>query len=100
MNSINIKDDYLKIVKKILRKHLPNDAKIWVFGSRVTGNAKKYSDLDLAIDLGKPISLDLMAILVSDFEESILPYKVDIIDWTQISDTFRSKIQSQCVALN
>jgi len=38
----------LAIVKAILARHVP-DAVVWVFGSRATGKAKKYSDLDLCI---------------------------------------------------
>ena len=38
-----------KIVNQILRKHIPNDVEVWVFGSRATNSAKPFSDLDLAL---------------------------------------------------
>jgi len=45
----------------ILAANLPHDAKVWVFGSRATGRARRYSDLDLAIDAGRPVTLDELA---------------------------------------
>ncbi|MCK5595360.1 nucleotidyltransferase domain-containing protein, partial [bacterium] len=45
---IDISQHQLKIIKKILRKHV-SDCEVRAFGSRVTLTAKNYSDLDLAI---------------------------------------------------
>jgi predicted nucleotidyltransferase len=45
-------------VLTILAANLPRDATVWVFGSRATGRARRYSDLDLAIDAGRPLTLD------------------------------------------
>ncbi len=98
-NAIDISTNHLSIVQEILQRHLPQQATVWVFGSRAKGTAKKYSDLDLLIDLGKPISIKLMADLASDFEECDLPYKVDIVDWAAISESFRERINSERIAL-
>ena len=64
-------------VLNILRAHLPASAKLWVFGSRATGRARRYSDLDLAIDIGRPMTLDETAALAEAFSDSDLPYRVD-----------------------
>ena len=82
-----------------MNQHLPSNAKIWLFGSRVRGEAKKFSDVDLLIDLGKPISIETLSKLNLAFEESLLPYKVDIADAMTISETFRKNIQSQLIPL-
>lgn len=97
--SLNIRTDHLEIVKRILRKNLTPQAQVWVFGSRAVGTPKKYSDLDLAISLGYPLSLEMLANLKEDFDESDLPYKVDIVDWLTISDSFREKIQKTLVKI-
>jgi len=92
--------EYLAIIKNILQKHLPATAKIGVFGSRVTGKARKYSDVDLLIDLSeKPVPMAILAQLATDFEESDLPFKVDIVDWNTISDEFRKYISSEIINL-
>jgi predicted nucleotidyltransferase len=89
---IDIAPAHLNIVREILQKYLPPTSTVWVFGSRATGTAKKFSDLDLLIDIGKPLPLEISADLSNDFEESDLPYKVDIVDWITISASFRERI--------
>ena len=54
------------IIQAILRAHVP-DYTVWTFGSRATGNAKKFSDLDLAIIGEQPIGLDLSSQLAEAF---------------------------------
>lgn len=94
MKSIKVSSHELMIVLEILKKHLPAKTTVWAFGSRVKGNIKKFSDLDLVIDAnGKPLSLATMAQLAYEFEESSLPYKVDIVDWQNIDDVFKKLIQ-------
>lgn len=95
---IYLHPDHLKIIHRILNKYLSNSSSVWVFGSRAKGTARKYSDLDLAIDVDQqPLSLSMMTSILDDFEESDLPYKVDkvdIVDWNTISDEFRRTILS------
>jgi predicted nucleotidyltransferase len=91
--------DHRRLVLDILRAHLPRSTKAWVFGSRATGRARRYSDLDLAIDAGRPLTLDEIAILTEAFSESDLPYRVDLIDWREIGDGWRRVIATERVAL-
>lgn len=92
LDPIDIAPDHRRIVLDILGSHLPRDASIWIFGSRVSGRARRYSDLDLAIDAGRRLSIDETAILREAFEESDLPYRVDLVDWQAISPDFRRLI--------
>jgi predicted nucleotidyltransferase len=68
---------------------------VWAFGSRVGGQVKPYSDLDLAIINEAPLSLQLLGRLKDAFSESNLPYRVDIIDWASTDDAFRSVIAAK-----
>lgn len=86
------------IIRNILRAHVP-DCVVWAFGSRATGRAKQYSDLDLAIDGGKPLGIDLAAQLAEAFAESNLPYKVDIVDWSTASEAFKKVIERDRVVV-
>jgi predicted nucleotidyltransferase len=70
-----------------------------VFGSRATGRARRYSDLDLAIDAGRPLTLDEIAGLAEAFSDSDLPYKIDLADWHNIDDRWRQSITAERVAL-
>ena len=84
--------DELDIVRRILRDRLPPGARVWVFGSRATGQARRYSDIDLAIDAGRRLTFGELADLTDAFRESDLPCKVDVVDWQGISEAFRARI--------
>ena len=88
-----------RVALEVLRAHLPRGAKAWVFGSRATGRANRYSDLDLVIDAGRRLSLDETARLSEAFSECDLPYPVDVVDWQAIEDRFRQLIATQRVPL-
>lgn len=98
--SLDLPAEHRRIVLEILGAHLSNAAKAWVFGSRATGRARQYSDLDVAIDAGRPMTLDEFAILAEAFSDSDLPYRVDIVDWHAVDAGFRALIAAERVPLN
>jgi len=95
---IDLPADHRRLVLNILRAHLPQHARTWVFGSRATGRARRHSDLDLAIDAGRRLTLDEIAELAEAFSDSDLPYKVDLVDWHDIDDRWRQTIAAGRVA--
>ncbi len=92
-NSLDISSQHLEIIASLLRQHLSPEIKVWVFGSRVGQTAGKSSDLDLALEGGQKIGLQVMANLRYAFEESNLPYKVDLVDMSAIDDSFKAIIE-------
>lgn len=98
MQSIDLLPKNLCEVQKILQAHARNYS-VWAFGSRVKGNAKTYSDLDLAIIGQKPLSLSQIAQLTEAFDESNLPIRVDIVDWASTNKAFKEIIQQQKVVI-
>lgn len=95
---IAIAPEHWDIVRGILRRHVPGSV-VWAFGSRAAGTARPYSDLDLAVIPDEPMSIDTVAALKEAFVDSDLPWTVDIVDWSGISDRFRRIIQRQRVVL-
>ena len=96
---IDLSADHRRLVLNVLRVNLPQSSKAWVFGSRTTGRARRYSDLDLAIDAGRRLTLDEIARLTEAFSDSDLPYRVDLVDWHDIDDRWRQIIVAERVAL-
>ncbi len=45
---IDIDKKYLKIIIDLLEKY-SSESEVWIFGSRVSGKLKKYSDTDMVI---------------------------------------------------
>jgi type I restriction enzyme S subunit len=97
---VDLPAEHRHIVLGILKAHLPRTVLAWVFGSRAIGRGRPYSDLDLAIDAGRPLTLDQLARLTEAFSESELPYRVDVTDWRSLDDRFRRIIAAERVALN
>ncbi|WP_295392262.1 nucleotidyltransferase family protein [uncultured Thiodictyon sp.] len=69
----------LAIVRELIARHLPN-REVRAFGSRVNGRAWRYSDLDLAVMGGEPLPNLVLATLRADFEDSDLPFRVDLLE--------------------
>jgi predicted nucleotidyltransferase len=86
------------LVREILATHLP-DREVWAFGSRVTGTAKRYSDLDLVIVDETPLPDTLLMTVRESFEESDLPFQVDLLEWASLSEAFRGIIQQRYLVL-
>ncbi len=91
--SLDIQPNHLQMVKDVLHTQLPAGAHVWVFGSRAKHTARRGSDLDLAIDAGRSLTSDETRHLTSAFEDSDLPYTVDVVDLHSVSDSFRDIIQ-------
>ena len=68
------------------------------FGSRAQPKAKPFSDLDLLV-LGAPLGDKLRGTLEEAFDESDLPFRVDIAEAAMLSPEFRARIEPHAVAL-
>ncbi len=91
---IDVTSRYMILIREILKKHIPN-YEVRVFGSRLKGTAKKYSDLDLVIAGETKLPKKILYLLREEFQESDLPFRVEIMDWQTISDEFRKTIGRQ-----
>ncbi len=91
---IDVEIKYLSMIKSILSQHVP-EYQVWVFGSRVTGKASVYSDLDLVLIGNKKLDRCCMEELKSAFSESDVPFKVDVADWHDMPDWLQKAILEQ-----
>lgn len=98
MNTLALDPEQLQCIKKILKNHLPA-VKVVVFGSRSTGKIKPHSDLDLCIMAKKPLSFSQLSDLREDFSESDLPFRVDIVEWSELSPPFKRIIKEHAIEL-
>ncbi|MEK6700520.1 MAG: nucleotidyltransferase domain-containing protein [Nitrospirota bacterium] len=98
MKQIDIKPIELDIVRTILARHVP-EREVRAFGSRVSGPAKKFSDLDLAVMGETSLSSSVLADLEEAFRESDLPFKVDVVEWATTKENFRRIIEQEYVVV-
>ena len=93
---LDLPADHLAEVRRLLRAHLPG-CRVCAFGSRVTGKARRFSDLDLAVMTEMPLDWRALETLKDAFAESDLPFMVDVLDWAITAETFRRAISPQLV---
>jgi len=84
-----------KILELILSKY---PYKFYAYGSRVKGTARKYSDLDLCYKGDIPSYL--LIEIKKDFEESNLPFIVELVNWKNMRPTFQKMIKKDLVLIS
>jgi type I restriction enzyme S subunit len=95
---VDLRPDHLAIVRAILHAEA-STMEVWAFGSRARWTARDSSDLDIVLVTEKPLSLRRINKIRRAFEESYLPFKVDVVDLSRVSQEFRSIIAEQRVIL-
>lgn len=73
-----------KIINEIFAKY-PQIKKVVVYGSRARGNFREGSDIDLTI-VEEEIPSSILLKLVNDFDDSLLPIKVDISIFSKLTN--------------
>lgn len=89
---IDLAPEHLGMVRRLVAIHAP-ECEVRVFGSRVSGTAKPYSDIDLALIGPERMPLTRLFAIREAFQESTLPMRVDILDWNRISESFQRVIE-------
>jgi uncharacterized protein len=69
--------------------------KIWVFGSRATGRARPFSDLDILVATPTPLDWRARADLQDAFEASNLPFRVDVVEESRLAPTLAPRVLSE-----
>ncbi len=95
--AIDITAEQRKTVLSLLSRHLP-DTVAWVCGSRVRWTSRPESDLDMVV-FATPEQARSVADLREAFEESNLPFRVDLFVWDRVPESFRKQIQREHVVL-
>lgn len=86
-------------VLQLLEQALGPEVEVFAFGSRVQGNARPFSDLDLLLKSVNPISYAQLAEAEELLSESDLPFTVDLLDETRISHEFQQRIKPDLMRL-
>ena len=97
MCAIDITAEQRKTVLALLARHLPNTT-AWVYGSRVKWTSSPKSDLDLVV-FATPEQAGRVSDLREAFEESNLPFRVDLFVWDTVPQQFRKAIEAERVVL-
>jgi len=94
---IDLDEKYIKFIKDTINSYLQN-YKIYIFGSRAKNKAKKYSDIDIALD-STELTKEIKTKIIFDIENSTFPYEIDIVDLNAVSREFKSLIENDLIEL-
>ena len=82
-----------KKIKEIILESIDDGKKyrLFIFGSRVSGQSRKYSDYDIGIEGKEVIPFAMLAKIKIALNDSELPYKIDVVDFSAVSKKFRDQ---------
>lgn len=93
VDSIQATEAQLGILQGLIAQVLPG-VKVWAYGSRVKGSARRTSDLDL-VAFASASQRRSVEDLRTAFEECDLPFIVDLHVWDELPANFRREIEEQ-----
>ncbi len=97
---INYEEKYLKIIKDIVLSNIdPTKHFVFLFGSRAKVKHRKSSDVDIGIMGEKPIGRVYYKI-INEIEQSIVPYKVDVVDFSLVDEKFKKIALEKIIVWN
>ena len=89
---IQMKDPYLELLKeKVLAGMIGEKVRIFVFGSRARNNYHRTSDIDIGLIPAGKLDRKKAAFLKEEIENLNIPYKVDIVDFSDVSEHFKQE---------
>jgi predicted nucleotidyltransferase len=92
LNRTPFKTDFESLAKKIVLDELKDsDCKIFLFGSRATKENHRFSDMDIGIIPGKNFDEKTLPVLTKKLNESIIPFKVDVVNFSHVSQKFKEE---------
>ncbi|MCF7928105.1 MAG: nucleotidyltransferase domain-containing protein [Spirochaetales bacterium] len=75
--------------KLVLRELADRECTVFLFGSRVSGDFRWAADFDIGIKgLDKRTFTEVKHSILEQIEESLIPWKVDIINFEQVDSEF------------
>ena len=83
-NRFGLTERDMETIQSIFMSY-PEIREVHVFGSRAKGNYRLGSDVDLAI-MNRDVPVGRLAKIKGDFEESSLPYIIDLVDYTRLDN--------------
>ncbi|MBT5306233.1 MAG: hypothetical protein HON76_07590 [Candidatus Scalindua sp.] len=97
LNNIDLTPNQRKAVAELLKRNIP-DTEVWAYGSRVKFTSTPKSDLDL-VAFATREQKQAISNLKEAFEESSLPFRVDLFIWNKVPEQFHKNIEAERVVL-
>ena len=97
MDKLFLKPQYLKMLLEIFQNYCPK-ATIWVYGSRIKGEAHEGSDLDLVVKNFNDNEKNLYT-LKQLLNDSNIPILIDINEFDHLPKSFQEEIKRKYISI-
>lgn len=95
MIMIALNEKYLVSIQQICEDVFNvSGIRVILFGSRARGDARESSDIDLAVISNLPVEKKIRSFR-DQLQESTIPYRFDVVEFRDISDAFKEKIEKE-----
>ena len=85
-------DRYVEIMREIVLGNIEKDRyHVFLFGSRADKTCNFSSDIDIGIIGEQPLG-KLYYKIINELEDSIVPYKTEIVDFSLVSEEFKNMV--------
>lgn len=89
---------YLDEARELVLRALEGfPADVYLYGSWARGDARRTSDIDVAVLPKSPIPPSVLAKLRESLEESHIPYPVEVVDLASASSSLRERVLKEGV---
>lgn len=85
-------EKYKKQLITIIHRHV-HSCTIYLFGSRARKTNKEGADVDLALDAGKKIDLNVILTIKDEIEQTTIPVFVDVVDFQSAPKELKEEIK-------
>lgn len=89
---------YLELIKSFVLRALERESvDVALFGSMARGDARRGSDVDIAVIPREHWNRSALIHLRADIEELNVPFKVEIIDFSEVSKVFSQEALASAI---
>ncbi len=101
LNRTPFKTDFEGLAKEIVLRELKDsDCKIFLFGSRATKENHRFSDMDIGVVPCEKFNPKLLFELIKKLNDSVIPFKVDIVNFDNVSIKFKEEALKNVIEWN
>ena len=94
---ISIDEDLERVRQLVIDGLGGQPARVYLFGSRATGRARRASDIDVAVWPLAELPEGTLAVIREALHESTVPYTVDLVDLRDTDAAFRARVLEEGV---
>jgi predicted nucleotidyltransferase len=95
--SVRDLEEARRIILKGLEDH---PASVYLFGSWARNEARRYSDIDVAISSPEPLPPGLLLEIEEALDQSEVLYPVELVDLTTASESLRERVAAEGIPWN